>query len=207
MRISELARRTGVTIATVKFYIREGLLPTGTATSATLADYNQAHVDRLRLVRVLVEVGGLSLTAVRHLLATLEAETAAEAGAEADPALASRAVRAALDTLPPEQSPGGPTPARALAAVSALGWQVDTGSTALRQLEAALVALDTLGLPPNVTTLLTYAEAALKAATADVEAIPAGPDARIARHLVLGTTMHEPVLIALRRLALQHLLR
>jgi DNA-binding transcriptional MerR regulator len=212
MRISELARRTGVTIPTVKFYMRQGLLPTGTPTSVTLAEYGPAHVDRLRLVRALVEVGGLSLTAVRRLLATLDAESPAYAASpeEADPAgrsIAAEAVRVAQDALPPEVTPGGPKPARALSAVSALGWQVDPESTALRQLEAALVALDTVGLPPNISTLLAYADAALRVAEADVESIPTGPPAEIVRHVVVGTAMYEPVLIALRRLAQQHLLK
>jgi DNA-binding transcriptional MerR regulator len=212
MRISELARRTGVTIPTVKFYMRQGLLPTGTPTSVTLAEYGPAHVDRLRLVRALVEVGGLSLTAVRQLLATLDADpqpadtASTEDTAPGGRTIAAGAVRATQDALPPEVPRGGAKPARALSAVSALGWQVDPESTALRQLEAALVALDTVGLPPNISTLLAYADAALRVAEADVEAIPTGPPAEIVRHVVVGTAMYEPVLTALRRLAQQHLL-
>jgi hypothetical protein len=104
--------------------------------------------------------------------------------------------------------PSGPRPARALAAVSALGWQVDPESTAVRQLEAALVALDTVGLPPTISTLLTYADAALRVAEADVDSIPSGAAAaEVVRHVVVGTAMYEPVLIALHRLAQQHLLR
>ena len=49
-----------------------------TPTSVTLAEYGP-HVDRIRLVRALVDVAGLSLTAVRRLLAA-GAETAAGAG-------------------------------------------------------------------------------------------------------------------------------
>jgi hypothetical protein len=90
--------------------------------------------------------------------------------------------------------------------VSALGWQVDLESTALRQLEAALAALDAVGLPPTISTLLAYADAGLRAAEADVESIPAGPAEQILRHAVIGTAMYEPVLVALRRLAQQHLL-
>jgi DNA-binding transcriptional MerR regulator len=232
MRISALAKRTGVTIPTVKFYMRQGLLPSGNPTSVTLAEYGPAHVDRIRLVRALVDVAGLSLTAVRRLLATLEAETVAgppateaEASAKsksksgsrarskpaarpgpADRAVAAKALRDAQDALPPEAPPSSLTPARALAAVSALGWQVDSESTALRQLEAALVALDTVGLPPNISTLLAYADAAMRVAEADVESIPNGTAAEVVRHVVVSTAMYEPVLISLRRLAQQHLL-
>ena len=37
MRISELARRSGLPVATVKYYLREGLLPAGEPTAATQA--------------------------------------------------------------------------------------------------------------------------------------------------------------------------
>ena len=51
MRISELASRSGVPPATVKYYLREGLLHPGRALSRTQADYDASHVDRVRLVR------------------------------------------------------------------------------------------------------------------------------------------------------------
>ncbi|GMA88788.1 hypothetical protein GCM10025868_40380 [Angustibacter aerolatus] len=45
-------------VATVKYYLREGLLPPGTPTSRTQAQYDEEHVRRLRLVRALLDVGG-----------------------------------------------------------------------------------------------------------------------------------------------------
>ena len=47
-------------VATIKFYLREGLLPDGVLTSATQAQYDETHVARLRLVRALIGPGGLS---------------------------------------------------------------------------------------------------------------------------------------------------
>lgn len=47
VRISELSRASGVSTATIKYYLREKLLPEGRLTSATQAQYGQAHVDRL----------------------------------------------------------------------------------------------------------------------------------------------------------------
>lgn len=213
-----------VTIPTVKFYLRQGLLPAGTAMSMTQADYEQSHVERLRLIRALVDVGGLSLGAVRTLLAALDSEgeaaepkpasaatstskpKATSKSASTVAAAAVRALNAAHEALPPQVPDRGLPPNRALAAVSALGWQVDPGSFALRQLDAALIALDTVGVPPSVSTLLTYGEAADRVARADVDSIPAGTPDDVIRHLVLGTVMYEPVLIALRRLAEQNAL-
>ncbi|RAC11977.1 MerR family transcriptional regulator, partial [Burkholderia multivorans] len=54
MRISELSRRSDVPVATIKYYLREGLLPAGERTSATQAVYTDAHVNRLALIRALL---------------------------------------------------------------------------------------------------------------------------------------------------------
>ena len=53
MCMSELAAASGLPVATVKFYLREGLLPPGEATGATRARYDETHVKRLRLIRAL----------------------------------------------------------------------------------------------------------------------------------------------------------
>jgi DNA-binding transcriptional MerR regulator len=205
MLISELARLADVTIPTVKYYLRQELLAPGEAITTTQAEYTQAHVDRLRLIRALVDVAGLSLTAVRKVLETIErpGPAAGEPGAGAVGAVG-QALIAAQAALPPAAPLPHSAPSRALAAVSALGWQVDQDSLALRQLEAALVALDMVGLPPSVSTLLTYAEAAGRAAAADVASLPDGPPDEVVPHVVLSTVMHEPLLLALRRLALQN---
>ena len=68
MRISELAEASGVSIATLKYYLREGLLHPGRTVSRTRADYDETHVDRVRLVRALIEVGGMSLAAVKRVV-------------------------------------------------------------------------------------------------------------------------------------------
>src|SRR5919107_5383899 len=72
MRISELARRTDVPVATIKFYLRERLLPEGTLTSATQAQYREDHVARLRLIRALTGPGGLSIAAVHRVLDAID---------------------------------------------------------------------------------------------------------------------------------------
>ena len=68
MKISELAEETGVPVATLKYYLREGVLHPGRALNRTQADYGDDHVERVRLVRALTGVGGLSIAAVRRVL-------------------------------------------------------------------------------------------------------------------------------------------
>lgn len=196
MRISELARAGGVSLPTVKYYLREGLLPPGRATAATQAEYDESHVARLRLVRALVDVGGLSLAAVREVLATLDTET---------PGQIHQAVGQAHAALgrPPAPDPDH-LPSRALALLTELGWAVDPQAPALRQLDTALATLDELGMAMGADQLHTYAQAALVIATSDVARVPTGSAADAVAFVVLGTVLNEPVLLALRRLAQAH---
>jgi DNA-binding transcriptional MerR regulator len=68
MRMAELSERSGVPIATIKYYLREGLLPQGTPVSATRADYGEAHLRRLRLIRALIEVGEVPVAGISAIL-------------------------------------------------------------------------------------------------------------------------------------------
>ena len=76
MKISELSERSGVPVATVKFYIREGMLPRGESVSATRAEYGDEHLARLRLIAALADVRGLPLSRVRDILALVDAPAA-----------------------------------------------------------------------------------------------------------------------------------
>ena len=68
MRISELAESTGVSVATIKYYVREGLLSPGRKLTERLADYDDRHVRRLRLLRVLRDVGAVPVGALKALV-------------------------------------------------------------------------------------------------------------------------------------------
>ena len=56
MELRELSARSGVPVPTIKYYLREGLLTSGTDRPGTRADYDVAHLRRLGLIRLLVEV-------------------------------------------------------------------------------------------------------------------------------------------------------
>jgi DNA-binding transcriptional MerR regulator len=195
MRISELSRSSGVPVATIKYYLRERLVPAGRPTGATQAQYGPEHLERLRLIKALTEVGRLPLAAVRSVLEIVDA------GAEATAA----AVGTAHDALPPAVPESAGPPARALDVVTALGWAVNPHSSSLRQLDVALAALDDVGLAPSDEHLAAYAAAALEVARIDVADVPADSPQEAVRYVVVGTVLYEPVLLALRRLAQQHL--
>jgi DNA-binding transcriptional MerR regulator len=72
VRISELSSRTGVPVATIKFYLREKLLHEGLRTAVTQAQYDETHVARLRLIRALLGPGGLSVAAAQRVIQAIE---------------------------------------------------------------------------------------------------------------------------------------
>ena len=72
MRLAELSERSGVSTATIKYYLREGLLPPGRRVTATQAEYDEEHLRRLRLVRALIQVGRVPIATAREVLTALE---------------------------------------------------------------------------------------------------------------------------------------
>ncbi|WSJ76168.1 MerR family transcriptional regulator [Amycolatopsis sp. NBC_01307] len=72
--MAELSAESGVPVATVKYYLREGLLPPGERTSPNQARYSATHVQRLRLIKALTEVGGLSLASVGTVLEAIDGD-------------------------------------------------------------------------------------------------------------------------------------
>lgn len=190
MRISGLAAATGVPVATIKYYLREGLLPPGEASSATQATYDADHVARLRLIRALVDVAGLSIAAVRDVLAALGADDVFDA------------LGRTQEQLPPRVGEDVDTTA-ALDLVHTLGWSTAPGSAPLRQLAVALDAAAAVDMAITPQQLEIYGRAAYEVAECDVAGVPTTSVADATRYAVLGTVLYEPVLLALRRLAHQ----
>ena len=193
MWISELSRRTGVPVATIKYYLREGLLPAGESTGATRAVYGEAHVRRLRLIRALVGSGGLSLATVRDVLATLD-----EPAAGTHTLLGS--AHQALDPVSTTATATVEGRRRVDEALDRLGWQVHPDSPGRVALAAALDALVAVGTEMSDPLLAAYAEAAGLIGAADVAELPDDPADALER-AVVHTVLGEPVLLALRRLA------
>src|SRR5689334_13167633 len=73
MRIGELATRAGVSVPTIKYYVRAGMLPAGERMGPNQVRYAESHVRRLQLIRAMLEVGGMSIAAAREVLAEVDA--------------------------------------------------------------------------------------------------------------------------------------
>jgi DNA-binding transcriptional MerR regulator len=72
VQINELAERSGIPVATIKYYVREGLLPGGDRTGYNRVAYAESHLHRLRLVRTLLEVGRLPIATAKQVVAAVD---------------------------------------------------------------------------------------------------------------------------------------
>ncbi|WP_060883275.1 MerR family transcriptional regulator [Streptomyces caniscabiei] len=194
MRISELSRRSEVSVATIKYYLREGLLPAGRQISATQAEYDESHVRRLRLIRALIGVRGLSVSTTRELLGVL-AEHAGDTHVQLGFALG--AIRLIEESAEAPSETG-----KVDALVEELGWNVHEAAPARAVLAETLTTLRTLGAPLDWQVLLPYARLAERTATLDLDQLEGIEDSlEAAERALLLTVLLEPALLALRRMA------
>lgn len=191
MRISELSETTGVALPTLKFYLREGLLMPGVATSATRAEYGDEHLRRVRVIRALTESAGLSVSKARDVLRIIDSP--------GDNIFA--ALGHAVGALPPEPVQRDDYP-RARRLLERLGYWYDPAYPAVAQFEAALESAESAGMPLSDERLDEYAAGIRRIAEYDILHVPTD-GASAVEYSVLGTALYEPVLIALRRLAHQ----
>lgn len=199
MRLSELSAHSGVPTATIKYYLREGLLPPGERVSASRADYGEAHLRRLRLVRALVQVGGMSVAGTKDVLRAAEDESLdqhEQFGAAQEALLGDRGPEDV------ELEPGSRAQETVDELLAELGWEQCRYAPAYWMLIGAVASLERLGYPCDLAQLRPYAAAMGPVATFDLEVVhgyPAG-DERLEAVVAL-TVLKEPVLLALRRLA------
>jgi DNA-binding transcriptional MerR regulator len=69
MKIGEVADKAGVTVDTVRFYERVGVLPPPARTATGYRDYHQETIERIRLTRELQAIGFTLRDAVGALAA------------------------------------------------------------------------------------------------------------------------------------------
>ncbi|OAH14237.1 MerR family transcriptional regulator [Streptomyces jeddahensis] len=202
MRLAELSERSGVSIATIKYYLREGLLAPGRQVNATTAEYDEDHLRRLRLVRAMIQVGRVPVATVREVLGHVDDDSLG------------RTIRlgAALWALP--QVPEPDTEDEYLQAarrevdrlLETLGWSnaraLITISPAYRSLVVAVATFRRLGYDWDAGLLVSYARLMHQAAALDLDFVETHPsEAEKVEAAVLGAILVEPMLQSLHRLA------
>jgi DNA-binding transcriptional MerR regulator len=172
MRISELSRQTGVPIPTIKFYLRERLLPPGEVTGRNQAQYGDCHRRRLRFIRALTDIGQLDLSSVRLLLSAIEDECVPTSDL--------------LEIVYRMLFPGGSTQddnAETRQAqidvgkfIGSLGWQVHSDAPGHARLVQVLAAMRRLGCDCGADFFAPYAEVAERLAVRQLDLVEANHD-------------------------------
>lgn len=209
MRIGELGERSGVSIPTIKYYVREGLVPPGLRTKANQVDYGEAHLRRLRLVRALLEVGELSVATAKQVIAVLDDP---EESALRSMGKAAYALGGGFPATAPrgeDHAGGAGVPNAGTASATRVddlldrhGWTVGPNNPARAQLASAFAVAEALGMGDALDQIDRYAEAAYSVAEVDIEIAlsPATLDESTERMLV-WTVVGDRAITALRRLA------
>jgi DNA-binding transcriptional MerR regulator len=201
LTVSELASEARTPVSTIKFYVREGVLPSGDPSAKHRAFYGQAHVRRLRLIRALRQVGGLGMPAIRDICKRLDGKGE---GALHD------VIVHVIDALGRERRVKSARREVALAREEVLGLldtqgvRVRPNARAVADLADALVGLrHVIGPEVSATDFVPYLDAMRALAEQDFEAnrhlITDAASAGIAA--TFGTVLWEPILLVLRRIA------
>ncbi|MFI5859918.1 MerR family transcriptional regulator [Streptomyces sp. NPDC051546] len=202
MRLAELSERSGVSTATIKYYLREGLLAPGRRVSATTAEYDEGHLRRLRLVRALIQVGGITVATAREVLAHVDDESLGR----------TLRIGAALWALPQGPEPDEEEQAVITARrevdrlLEMLGWstarEVGDVSPVHRSLVSAVSTLIRLGYPWDAELMAPYAELMHRAAVRDFDLMETYPsEEEKVETAVAAAILVQPVLKAMHRLA------
>lgn len=192
MKISELSTRSNVPVATIKYYLREGLLPEGERSAPTQAAYDERHLQRLRVIRALIG-SGVTIAETRKVLDALDDP----------PANANDLLGAAHAAVTP-QLEGDVDVSEAARLVEGLGWREGMcDPLALTGVARALHGLQQAGfdVPPDV--MAAYLDAIRQIARAEIAGVPTDSAEAAVRYVVLGSVLVEPLLLALRRVAEQ----
>ena len=198
MRVAELSARSGRSIPTIKYYLREGLLPPGRRTAGNQAEYDEEHVHRLRLITTLVEVGKLPIATVRSVLRAIDDDSMSmhEVLGVAHRGLALRGAGGVL-SVPVEEAQGDVD-----RFLEGLGWEVKADAPAKIVLAGALASLRALGWRVGAEVFDRYAALADELAEWELARTPEGaPRSRTVEAVVVGTVVFEVAFLALRRLA------
>ncbi|NEB63490.1 MerR family transcriptional regulator [Streptomyces diastaticus] len=202
MRLADLSKRSGVSTATIKYYLREGLLPPGRQVNATTAEYDEGHLRRLRLVRALIQVGKVPVATAREVLGHIDDESLG------------RTIRlgAALWALPQDAEPDEADPAVAAARTEVgrllelLGWETAREMAPLspvhRSLVVAVAALRRLDYPWDAELMAPYGALMMEVARRELDFMEThASDAEQVEMAVASAVLFQPVLRALHRLA------
>jgi DNA-binding transcriptional MerR regulator len=200
VKISELAATSGVTVPTIKYYLREGLLTAGERSSANQASYGDGHLQRLRLIRALLDTGGLPVATAREVLAAID-----------DPDLpltwifgiAQHAISdSGLYAPITDSSPGLE---KVDAFLKSSGWHVSPENPGRFGAARVLDSYESAGHPELAEIWDGYAAGSELIAQVDLATVGRKTDVEaMSETVVVGTVLGDAMLSSLRRMAQEH---
>ena len=171
-------------------------MPEGTRLSGNQTAYADEHVQRVRLVRALLETGGLSIERAKAVVSTIDApqDSLAMTFEVAQQSLAGTG----SSTTPPSSA----SVARVEALAAAQRWKSLGTNPGTDVAARVLDGLAAIGFDPSDEYLAAYASAAATIARADLAALTTRtrPDL-VAELMVVGTVLGNSLVAGLRRLA------
>lgn len=157
MLLKELSAATGVSVASIKFYLRESLLQRGDHIHPTRAEYSSRHVERLELIAGLRSIVGLGIEQIRLLIGLIE-----------DPGVSRLELLGRTQAMvlgaPTDAVPDHPLVCELLVAYD---WP-DAPSDARALLNKTLRDMEGMGLSVSADVVLGYARAADQVAKQDL---------------------------------------
>lgn len=201
MNLQALSAATGVTVPSIKYCLREGLLHPGVKKNATTAVYDDTHRARLDLIQALRQIVGTPVGEIRRLTTLIDAPVPVIDIMSAAQALGAAAV------FPGDDDETG-QPAQELVAhlLRDRGWP-DRASAARRGVEKLLTEMAAEGYLPAVDYLedLTRIIDELSALDLGTTVPPGAGDGpgdldRLAMRVAVGTYRHSRLLVALLQL-------
>lgn len=197
MRISELSRHSGVSVASIKYYTREGLLSGGERVGYNQTHYVEAHVGRLKLIRALMTAGNLSIASVKDVLAAID-DDELELGEVLS-------VAQHASSLVPIVSPTPEAVERTLTFIGEQGWNVCDSNPGVAMVASALDGLTAANRDDLAETLTPYAHAADHIGQSDIADLASDQtQERSAETVVVGTVLGDTIVAGLRRIAQEH---
>ncbi len=199
-RISELAQISGVPVATIKYYLREGLLPTAHRITPRLSEYDDRHVRRLALLRILREAGRVPVEGLRRLVE-----------AASRPSTIHELFSAATEAMIPKAPTGGDlrpfTREIADQVIADAGWShVRAEAVDRENLAAVLEQIATYDTHPrDLEELAPFVSVADQIARYEIGHLDDSKDRTgLLEEMVVGQAVFGEMLAILRRLAEEH---
>ncbi len=172
----------------------------GKLTSPNQARYGESHLRRLKLVRALIDVGGLSVVATRRVL---EQISAPDIGPHVTLGKTQYALSTPKERVRDERWQAAADETAAL--IDRRGWRVRPGNPARDILTELVVTVRELGQQDVLELLDGYAECAERLAAADIGLVShrSSVDSML-EAVVVVTVLGDVMIHALRRLAQEH---